>query len=375
MLTASQYDALIGPLMELYESYEQSVINDLARRLSKAPMTSSAAWSAQRLSESGMVFEQILERLAPLVGRSESELRRAFTRAGVKAMRFDDSVYKKAGLNPLPLNLSPAMAAVLAENISRTNATMRNLCLSTASSGQDAFVQASDLAFMQVSSGAMSYQQAVRAAVKDVAAQGLSVVAFSGRRDSLDVATRRNVLTGVGQLANQLSLARAGEMGVDLVQVSAHAGARTGKGVANHLAWQGKVYSRSGTDPRYPGLVKVTGYGTGAGLGGYNCRHSLFPFFPGISENAYEEATLDEFAGRKVTYNKQEMDFYAATQEQRGIERKLRYWRRQKAAMEAAGLDSTPETDAVLHYRQVMTDFIKQTGLVRQRSREQIIGV
>ena len=50
-----------------------------------------------------------------------------FENAGVKGMRFDDSVYKAAGLNPLPLNLSPAMAQTLAAGLRKTKQVMQNL--------------------------------------------------------------------------------------------------------------------------------------------------------------------------------------------------------------------------------------------------------
>jgi hypothetical protein len=57
---------------------------------------------------------------------------------------------------------------------------------------------------------------------------------------------------------------------------------------------------------------------------------------------------------------------------QRGIERKIRYWKRQRDAMEAAGVNNTPEMEAVSHYQAQMREFVKQTGLIRQREREQI---
>jgi hypothetical protein len=262
------------------------------------------------------------------------------------------------------------MAQVLAMNIQRTQETMRNLTLTTASAGQSAFVEAADTAFLQVQTGTMSYQQAIRAAVKGVAEQGLSVISFAGRRDQLDVATRRAVLTGIGQLTGELQWTRADEMGVDLVQTTAHAGARP-----SHALWQGKIFSRSGTNPNYPNFRQATGYGTGAGLMGWNCRHSYYPFFEGTSENAYDRATLDEFDSRKVKYQGKEMSFYDATQQQRGIERKIRLYKRQSSALEAAGLDNSQELEAVKAWQAKMRDFVRETGLVRQRSREQIIGV
>lgn len=326
MLTSDQLDALVDPVMELYADYQDSVIRDIARRLAGMDYARpTAAWQMQRLSESGKVYEDILDELAKLTGKSESVLRAMFEKAGVKAMRFDDSIYRAAGLNPLPLNLSPAMAQVLAAGLRKTNGIVKNLTMTTAIDGQQAFLNAADLAYMQVTSGAMSYTEAIRDGVKKVAANGLSVIQFPGRRDQLDVALRRTVLTGINQTVGNLQIARADEMGVDLVQTSAHIGARnTGVGPANHEGWQGKIYSRSGNSKKYPGFVESTGYGTGPGLMGWNCRHSFYPFFEGISENAYSKAELESYASKTVKYNGEEISLYDATQKQRSIERKIR---------------------------------------------------
>lgn len=387
MLTADQFDVLPGPIIDLYEEYMQSVINDIARRLAGLDYaTDTAAWQMQRLTESGAVYEHALKELAKVNGKSEAVLKAIFEKAGVKAMKFDDAVYKAAGLKPLPLNLSPAMVQVLAAGLIKTQGIMRNLTLTTAISGRDAFIKAADLAYMQIAGGAFDYQSALKAGIKQMADQGLTVIGFNGRRDHLDVALRRAVLTGIGQTTGQLQWTRADEMGQDLVQTSAHAGARNhGTGPENHQSWQGKIFSRSGKHPKYPSFIAETGYGTGEGLGGYNCRHSYFPFFEGISQNAYDQATLDEYAGRKVIYNKQEMSWYDATQVQRGIERKIRKWKRREAVMKAGGINSTPETEAVLHYQEMMRDFIRQmnkqlkdSGVMwkwqRQPFREQVYG-
>jgi hypothetical protein len=373
MLTAAQFDRLMIPITELYEEFQTSVIVDIARRLGNLDFD-SAAWQVQRLSESGAVYEQIITRLSQLTGQSEAVLRETFQSAGVRAMRFDDAIYRAAGLNPVPLNLSPAMLSVLRAGLSKTNGVLRNLTMTTATTGQNAFIQASDLAYMQISTGTMSYQQAVREAVINTSRQGLSVINYaSGKQDQLDVAVRRTVLTGVGQTTGELQITRMDEMGTVLVQTSAHIGARnTGTGPANHEGWQGKVFSRSPLNTQYPDFVQSTGYGSGEGLNGWNCRHSFFPFFEDISENAYSEAQVKEYADKTVTYNGKEMSFYDATQYQRGIERKIRKLKRDKAALEAAGLPYDTELQKIQYQQARMRDFLNQTGLKRQSFREQV---
>lgn len=375
MLTADQLDALVVPITDLYERYTTSVICDIARRLARmGKITDTAAWQMQRVIESGLTYKNALAELSKISGQSEAELAKMFRQMGVKTMAFDDKIYRAAGLNPLPLNLSPAMTSTLLAGLNKTGGVVRNLTMTTALSAQQSFIQSADLAYVQVSSGAMSYTQAIRSAVKTVAARGLEVINFtSGHRDMLDVAMRRAVLTGVSQTSGKLQETRANEMGVDLVQTSAHIGARP-----EHVVWQGKVFSRSGTHPKYPDFVQSTGYGTGGGLMGWNCRHSFYPFFEGISENAYNELQLDEYAKKTIEYNGEKISMYDATQKQREIERKIRQWKRVAEGLDAAGLDNAAEVARVREYQAQMRDFIHQMNKQkeftwqRQREREQI---
>ena len=374
MLSADYLDIAPDAIIALFQEYEQSVINDIARRLAGMDIASpTAAWQMQRLTESGLVYDAALAELSKLTGRTEAELNKLFRDAGVRALAFDDAIYQAAGLNPLPLNLSPAMTQVLVAGLQRTQGTMRNLTLTSAIDAQNLFTDAADLAYMQVSSGAFDYNTAIRQAVESVAEQGLGVIHYaSGRREHLDVAMRRAVLTGVNQTAGQLQWARADEMGCDLVETSAHIGARnTGTGPANHEGWQGRVFSRSGQHPKYPDFIAETGFGTGPGLCGWGCRHSYYPFYEGISERVYSDAQVNEYARKTVNYNGQDISVYEATQKQRAIEREIRKAKREAGALEAAGLDNTEARGRVSELQKKMRDFIRQTELNRDYVREQ----
>lgn len=274
MLTADQLDILPGPILDLYEQLHISILSDIARRVAGLDYL-SAAWQVQRMIEAGLLYEQIIKRLADTTGQSEQVLRQIFQQAGVKAIRFDDRIYKAAGLEPLPLNLSPQMTEILSIGLRKTEGLLRNMVQTTAISGQELFINATDLAYMQVSTGALDYNTAIREAVKEAAGKGLEVIYFeSGHRDKIDVAVRRSVLTGVNQTVGELQLARADQVGCDLVQTTAHIGARDkGDVPENHEMWQGQVFTR-GTDPentQYPNFFDVTGYGTVTGLMGINC--------------------------------------------------------------------------------------------------------
>lgn len=121
-----------------------------------------------------------------------------------------------------------------------------------------AYQWALDSAIMQIQSGAISYNQAISGAVKGLAAGGLCVafdkdenvlknrVAYeSGHIDHLDVAVRRAIMTGVNQLNQKYREQSMDYLETDLVEVTAHLGARNIDGPSgweNHAKWQGKVY-------------------------------------------------------------------------------------------------------------------------------------
>lgn len=185
----------------------------------------------------------------------------------------------------------------------------KNLCKSMVESSQATVTHLMDKAWLKVQSGAFTYQDAIYDAVVELAKQGIATVTYpSGKTDWADVAVRRAVMTGISQTAGQMQLDLAAEMDCDLVEVTAHMGARP-----SHALWQGKVYSISGKSKKYPKLSTATGYGTGDGLKGWNCRHDFYPFFEGISERA--NLPVD------VTENNRQ---YELSQKQRAMERSIR---------------------------------------------------
>ena len=104
----------------------------------------------------------------------------------------------------------------------------------------------------------------------------------------------------------------------------------------------------------------------------HNCRHSFYPYYEGLSENAYTAQDRKSLANQKAEYNGEKISMYDATQVQRYIERNIRRWKRQAQALEAAGLDNSQETELVKKWQVRMRDFINQTNLNRQSIREQI---
>lgn len=314
---------------QLHEYIIRQIVDRMMIRIGRGDdylLTSSDAWRIQVLQDSGYLLQDITEELAKYTKQQEKEIKAAMEEAGVKALEYDDKIYRAAGLSPMPLTQSPALIRLIERNYNATLGEWRNMTRSTAEAAQRLFINECDFAYNKVMSVATSYSQAVREAVEAVANGGVYVDYPSGHRDTIEVATARAVRTGIAQAAGDISIKRMEEMDWDIILVSAHIGARTGDGgqnPGNHLWWQGQFYSRTGRDKRFPNFYERTGYGTGVGLSGYHCRHS-FGSGDGVNNPYTDIQTADNVRMEKLE------------QRQRTLERRVRKTKREVMGLQEA---------------------------------------
>lgn len=369
MIKSETLENLPDALVALYARVEEDILADMARRLARYDYWIPATeYQRQKLREMGMTQQKIITQLSRLSGKSENTLKQLMRKACDDAIEMDREYYRQYGKDA-PNRLSREMKNILNAGYTSTKKMFRNLTKTTVTAGQTQFVSALDRAWMQVSSGAFDYNTAIRSAIKDLSRQGLHAVQYpSGRSDTLEVAVRRAVTTGINQTASQLQLQLADELGSDLVETTAHAGARPA-----HAVWQGQVFSLSGENTEYPEFRSATGYGTGTGLCGWNCRHNFQPYIDGAGR-AYTSTQLRKYESKSILYNGERYTEYEASQMQRRNERQIRRWKREYVAMQAAGLDTTEASMKIRNWNERQRDFLEQTGLKAQGTRQEVAG-
>ena len=383
MLTPEYLQGLPDELAALTENLETQLIEDIARRVAKAgEITDTAAYQIMRLKEMGASTEYIKKLLADYTKQSEDAIERMIFDAAQTDSEFYQTVYARTGRSYVPYEYNDYLQQLAVAAVNQTKGELRNLTQSMgfAVRGSDgsvtfkpaakAYQSAMDKAQMLVSTGGMDYITAVRMAVNDLAASGLRFVDYdSGIRNHADVAARRAILTGVSQMTGEIAEHNAAELGTDVVEVDAHAGARP-----DHAAWQGKWYSLTGKDKRYPLLSQATGYGTVSGLKGANCRHDFYPVIPGIDEPAYTEEELRNIDPPPVKIGDKTYTYYEAEQQQREMERAIRKTKRQIIAAQASGDTEQFTAKSVLlrRQREQYADFSKKAGLVARNERTQV---
>ena len=385
----SLLEALPEEIAELFRGLEDTLLADICSRLKTGTVGETTVLDIKALRSHGIDLKEIEKAISETSGISEKKLKKLLEEVVDKNQQYYNDVITLADVtkpetlvNAADIDAIKRQTLQEMRNITRTMAFVVDAGR-TILKPQKALTWALDAALLQVQSGAVSYNTAIANATKQLADSGLRMVDYeSGRSDQVDVAARRAVMTGVNQINQKYAEQSSEYLETDLVETSAHIGARNiGNVPENHEKWQGKWYRWSEkpqtSTGEYPDFIETTGYGTGAGLGGWNCRHTFYPVVEGVSEATYSQADLDAMKGenRKFKFEGQEYDGYTATQEQRSIERTIRKLKREETAYNAAGLRDK-ELAVSIRIKRLSAKykaFSRSAGLPEQRERMKVL--
>ena len=363
MLPPSYLDQMPDAFVQLWQQVEDAILQDVARRIGKMDkVTPTANWQLWRYQQTEALRNDVVKLLAKYTGKSETAIRKLLLQAATEAMEREDAIYYHYDMEPPPFEENAALNNLLDAGARQTCGTWQNLTATTANTVTGAFERTLDAAWLKVSTGAFDYKTAVKQAVDSLADDMPMVTYPSGHTDSIEVAARRAVLTGVNQTTGKLQVARMDEMGCEFVETTAHGGARP-----SHAEWQGRRFHRGGAvdykGRHYPDFEAATGYGTGAGLCGWNCRHTFFAVFPELGDPPqWTQEQLRELNARNIEWNGKKYTAYEISQMQRARERNVRRWKKRYLAEDAAGLDTTDSAVRLKAARQSLSDFTKATG-------------
>ena len=386
----STLDALPEELTELYRSLEAQLLEEICSRLNLADQLNEVTVQAIRALRSHGISQQEIERaIRRTTNISEKKLTELLDDVVERNQKYYSELIDITDVTAPQTLLSIEDTYAIYE---QTRQTFRNITQSMAflvDNGRTmlpparAYQSCLDKAILKIEAGATSYNESIKDAVRELADSGIKVAEYeSGHRDQIDVAVRRAVMSGVNALCQRYAEQSMDYLETDLVEVSAHIGARnTGVGPANHESWQGGIY-RWSEKPRsskgdYPDFVETTGYGTGPGLGGWNCKHHYYSFIEGVSEPTYSKKDLDAMKGenRKFSFEGKEYDGYTSTQKQREIERTIRKLKREQTAYKAAGLTEEEQavTARIRRLNKEYKAFSEAAGLPMQRDRMRVM--
>lgn len=389
-------DALPEELAELFRGLENTLLLEICSRLNvSGQLNEVALQDIKALRAHGIDLKDIKKAIQKATGTGMDELNKVLDDTVQRNQQYYSEAIDLAGLTQPEMMVDEANIAAIMEQCQREYGNITRSMGFLVDNGRTmldpakGYQWALDNAVMQVQSGAISYEQAIKNAVKQLADSGLKTVDYeSGHVDSVDVAVRRAVMTGVNQLNRKYTEQSMDFMETDLVQVEAHYGARNvpgPNGWEDHQSWQGKIYRWALYKKRYPNASKgeykdfeqTCGYGDVAGILGANCKHTYSPFVEGVMEPSYTQAELDAMKAENnpVTYDGKTYDGYQATQMQRRLERTIRKQKRLVNSYKAAGLKEDAQT-ANIKLRRLetkYTEFSKAANLPEHTERKNVL--
>lgn len=355
MLTPEYLQEVTKELEEYFYDLETQILKDIAERLrlNDNAMTSTAAYQLSQLKSLGAINERVNSYLSEALNVSKKKASEIISSSVYASIENDNVIFKEAYDKGLIVEFSydkENFKNLITDGVIATSNDLTNICNTTLKTSQEKLTGALNNVYLQVSGGAFTMDQAVDNVVTQLSKEGLGVVEYkSGVRRQLDTAVRTAVRSSINKTACKAQEQNLDDFECNLVEVTSHLGARP-----EHALWQGKIYWRLYKYRNYSNFVEATHYGQGDGLGGWNCRHSFYPFFEGISEKTFEHYKT-----------KENIQLYELQQQQRYNERKIREWKRRRDVKKAAGLDTSKESQKLKYWNSRNNFLIKSDARLK----------
>lgn len=393
---------------ELAESYivlEEEILADICRRFQTADTaTASALHQIRQLQEQGIDMKVIESKIKKTLNITQKQLDDMFQEAVAREQAYTAELLDKAKITKPSIGNQVLLLQEIAIIKQQTKKEMYNITQSLGFSIKingkpqfyyiaEAYQKVLDVAYLEVSTGTLDYNTATKNAVKKLSDSGIKYVYYDKESkkpyeppkryvNHVDVAVKRAIRTGISQAQGILSENTINTLETPYVEVTAHAGARTGSGIANHAGWQGQVYywkekSEYGENKlHYPDFVDTTGYGEGAGLKGYNCSHNFRAFIPNVSSRIYTDEELYHMANDTFLYKGKDYTMYEATQRMRRLEREMRNLKRDLIGFDSAKKEQEFENAAIKLQKKSKeyTAFSKAASLKKRIPSTQVLG-
>lgn len=369
MLTPEYLNLIeFNDVVNLYNKLNINITADIITRISTMDDITEVSRKQMKIllqTNGAEVFNKALEKTSLLTRETKNALKLLFKNMAKEDMQGYKELYE---YRDKMFQLSETQYKILNQGLQQTNRLLKNMTNTIAFQSQQAYVNAVDEAYMKTVTGAFDYNTAINTAVQRLADQGITLKDKLGRNVQLEVAVRRNVLSGIHETANNINRSIEDDLGCNGYEVAAHLGARP-----THAEAQGKQYAISNEDAKKYGVEPWSDISDL--WNEYNCRHTYFGIILGISEPIYNSKELKEFKNATVTLNGKQVPYYEATQIQRSYENNIRKIKRSIQTLDKVGIDSSKQRSKLRQLQMKQTAFCKETGLKKDYSRMKIAKI
>lgn len=377
MRSQGELEQIPQEVVKQISELETRIMTDIVERIRKNGFSSASSdWQITRLQQLGESDQNIQKMIRQALGDIDVSLDKIFSDTVYEEYYGHARSYKLFGREQIPFEQNTQLQELIGGIRQQTGDTFRNMTNSMGFAIKDPFSgkitysplmkfyqDTLDAAMWDLLSGGFDFNTILNRTVSRMTTSGIRWIDYdSGNRNRVDVAARRAILTGFGQIQGKINEQVAQELETDRYEVSAHVGARP-----EHQKWQGRVWTMEQ-------LQRVCGLGTVTGLKGANCYHDYEAFPPGSIRN-YTDEQLEQMMREDNTpksYGEKKYTTYEALQKQRYMERCMRKTRQEIKLLKSG---EAPEQEIILKkakYQgqlQKYSEFSKAMGLPEQMKR------
>ena len=380
----------------VYIDLEAQLMQNIARHLRDwdKPIDTDR-WLMQKLSEIGKLNKENIKIIAQMSGISQTAAERMLFEAAEEAVKMMEPGFRYMARQGLidsvveadkSKNVKQVMKNLQKQAKDSLNLTNTTMLHKTQEAFKSLIQNTAEEALKILNSntaaaitGAEARQQALRKTIRQFNDKGITgFVDKSGRNWTPEAYVNMCMRTTSGSVANEVQTARCEDMGVNLIQIDSHSGARACTLLAEICACakdQGKIFDLNngsgftedlnGRKIRYYPW-NSSSYGEPDGILGINCGHHKFPFVPGVNIQRYFP-TDDLDANNKL---------YKQTQVQRALERDVRKQKRECMLYDELGCEEAFKSSVELKMKEKrLKDYVDgHKNLHRRRDREQVVG-
>lgn len=254
-ITPEYLDAAPEPLAVAMRELEKDILREICSRFKLTGELNEVTINDIRaLRARGLDMETIERMIAKHSKETLPQVQEALDRVVEYNQKYYNELASKASITePLFWVTAADIAQIQAQTLDGYRNITQSLGFALQTNGRitfqpiaKAYQAVLDKAEVKMQSGAFTLQQSLEDAVKELADSGIYTVDYaSGHRDHADVAARRALITGLNQVTQKFSERAMEVLETDLVEVTAHRGARDKDGPMgweNHKKWQGRCF-------------------------------------------------------------------------------------------------------------------------------------
>ena len=254
-ITPEYLETAPKPLVKAILAMEDDLLREICSRFKLTGELNEVTINDIRtLKTYGLDMDTIERRIANHTKTSTEEVQDALDRVVKLNREYYGELSDKAGITmPLEIVTAREIELIRKQMLDEYRNITRSLGFAVQTNGEivfrpiaKAYQAVLDKAEMKVYSGGFTVQQALEDAVRELADSGIRTVDYaSGWMNHADVAARRALITGLNQVTQKFSERAMEVLETDLVEVTAHRGARDKDGPMgweNHKKWQGRCF-------------------------------------------------------------------------------------------------------------------------------------